>query len=302
MSEVKTVRLSQRVQDLLETRQVNFSQLANEAIERKLMSKVWIPNYDIHEYAGITPQVLNKNIRNVRQLRCKHDVLKFFFFPYGERELSANKAIHDYVNGNANTIHDNYVYFNLEFPVDFYFFLRSNSWVNVEMCIIGYICAQFLLGDEKDRVDIESWLEPKILKRMIKAYDKDFKPLESEWRVMEEQESPGSPRINNFNQIYLNTLLGYNIQPIMFPYFTRILFPIQYPFYIKSYTGSVDLPYEYLTINSAYMRNIYEEKDDWQSIAVLGNEKKDDLVRAESKETPFIDWSYKYQTHHGLNS
>src|SRR5688572_3655072 len=118
--EMKSFRLEERVANLIKGKDLNFSQMANDAIEQHIRSKVWIPNFKIHEYAGISASDLIERTKHVQYLRTNDSAVKFSLYPTTEDEMHRNRKIYDYANGNFNTIHDSYVYFNLQFPLELY--------------------------------------------------------------------------------------------------------------------------------------------------------------------------------------
>lgn len=87
------------------------------------------------------------------------------------------------------------------------------------------------------------------------------------------------------------------IDPMFFPYAGRILGEIHYPFHFKDHLSSETFGFD-IKLPAGYMRDIYEDTDDWQSIVVRGVNKNDKLHRAESAAEPWVRWMEEYSFYH----
>jgi hypothetical protein len=294
--DMKSLRLEERVANLLKGKDINFSQTANDAIEQHLRNKVWIPNFKIHEYADISANELLERTKHVKFLRTNDSAVKFSLYPTTEDEMTRNQKIHDYVNGNFNTIHDSYVYFNLQFPIELYLFLSSRQWTEVERFIYGFLC--FLLWDqsEYEKKLMEEQLDHGILKRIMKVVKgDDFKQLELAYKKYLRTSDPLLKA--EYNIQYYRLMIKLGIDPLMFKFVKPILSSLHYPLHYKEHivSGTSQLR---IKIDAAYMRDVYESTDDWQSIVVTGKDKTDKLLRSESKEEPWKIWEAEYSFLH----
>lgn len=289
---VKSIRLESEVaENILED--VNFSSHVNRVLEEDQKKLVWIPNTRIEEHAGISFNILWDRMQHVQYLRTNHGALRFTLYPVGQEEISMNKRVHAYARGDFNKAHDGFVYFNVEFPVNLYLFLASREWEEVERFYLSYLAFRYWNSNEAEKGIMESQLEKKTLKAIIKiSLSEEFKELS---RLQKEFFKKKSERFRAaFNIAYFRSVTKMGIDPIMFSFVRSILEPISHPFpllnHLRRETDILDL-----RLSTAYMRDLYEETDDWQSLIVNGTNQTDGLHRAESQKTPLTHWKMHYQ-------
>ncbi len=291
---IKSLRLDDELASKIE-KDANFSGLANKAIEEYLNKSVWIPNYHIEKHAGISAKKMHDRIENVKYLRCGNSALTFTLYPGSDKEIQINKNLHAYARGDYNLIHDSYIYFNIKFPLRFFLFLKSRDWEEVERMIRGFLSALFWSEPEK-RSLMEDQLERRPMKAVIKIVQKDiFKVVESAYKDWRKDSDP--IKRAKYNNAYFQLLIALGLDPLIFPYISQILGDLHYPFHfnnsIPSENGGFDIKF-----SAGYMRDIYDETDDWQSIVVHGKNKTDDLQRAESNSEPWKNWLDAYEFFH----
>jgi hypothetical protein len=291
---VKSVRLEREIAENI-PEEVNFSSHVNRVLEEDQKKIVWIPNTHIEEYAGISCNTLWNRMQHVQYLRTNRGALRFTLYPVGQEEISMNKRVHAYARGDFNKAHDGFVYFNVEFPVNLYLFLASREWNDVERFYLSYLAFRYWNSNEAEKGIMESQLEKKTLKTVIKtSSNEDFKELT---RLQKEfHKKKGERARAPFNIAYFRLLTKMGVDPIMFSFVRYILDPIFHPFpllnHIQRETDILDL-----RLNTAYMRDLYEDTDDWQSLIVKGTNETDGLHRAESQKTPLTHWKFHYQVH-----
>ena len=271
----------------------NFSAYVNAALEEKINEYRWIPNVDIHKHAGLSAKTFLERIQYVEYLRVRDNDLKFTFYPTDKGELEENKRLYAYANSEYNKVHNQYIYFNLEFPTSFYLFLRTNPWNNVSKAIQGFLAAYYFLKPDKREL-MTRQLEPTILKKALSIYESKFSPLETKFHLFLNEDSYDEideEKYHNERRAfcikYQQVLTEINLVPLVYPYITQVL-QHDYPFNIfemMSFSKSFDI-----SINAAYMRDVYQEKDDWQTIVINENESKGTLEREESQKAPFQSW------------
>lgn len=289
---IKSLRLEETVESLMKDKEFNFSQMANDAIEQHLRSRVWIPNFKIHEYAGITPTEILERTTQVKYLRTSDSAVRFSLYPATVDEMNRNKQIHDYVNGNFNTVHDSYTYFNLQLPIELYLFLSSRSWSAVEKFIYGFL--SFLTWDqtEYEKKLMEEQLEKNIMRTVMKTVQgEDFKNLEQMFKKYIKKSDPLLKA--EYSVEYYRLMVKLGVDPLMSRFITPILRSLHYPVHYKDHLVSATSGLR-IKIDAAYMRDVYDETDDWQSIVVQGKDRKDDLQRSESKAEPWKIWRDEY--------
>lgn len=281
-------------EDLIEKldRNTNFSQLANQSIREYLNEYVWLPNLNIHNHAKITPSELIERTSKVEQLRQSESAVSFTFYPTSEEELKQNRAIYDYANGDYNALHDQYIYFNIKFPLNFLFFLRSKPWDVVEKSVHAYL-AFLHWSDEDSQRHIEEQVERKTLKSVIKLTNGEtFQKMNSKWKSY--QKAAGGQRLRaEFNELYFKALIELGLDPLLFPFVKNILGEVHYPIHLSEVIFSKSSDFA-IRLTAAYMRDIYEERDDWRLIVVNATEKNDNLQRAESEIAPWKIWFDEY--------
>jgi hypothetical protein len=297
MTNVKSVRIDEGVEEYISDNELNFSQFVNESIQDKINSTVWVPNYKIHEYADISPQELINRISNVKFLRQKSQAVKFNLFVSDSYKLSVNQNIHSYANGDFNKIHDSYVYFNIEFPVDLYLFLKTHTWKQIEQFSYAYLACHLFIGTEEHKREVEEYTEHKILKKAISLYSRDFLEVRSAIKKFEDG-GDDYATLDELSNKYIELLCKLNVSPLMFPYIRPWLWPISIPFSLKHALPKRKVIEGEVRMRAGFMKNIYDDKDDWQSIVVNGVNKEDDLNRASSSSVPLKMWKAKYKLYH----
>lgn len=292
---LKSFRLDEDLIEKLD-KDANFSNLANQALREYLNESVWLPNFQIHDYAHIAPKQLIERTANVQYLRQSESAISFTFYPTSEDEIKRNRAIFDYANGNFNALHDGYVYFNVKFPINFLFFLKSKSWEHIEKSINSYL-AFLHWSDEDGRKHLEEQLERKTLRSVVKlTKSESFQSLTSKQKSYLKA-GGGAKRRGEFNELYFRTLIELGIDPMLFPYVMNILRIVDYPFQLSKVISSKSSDFN-VKLTGAYMRDVYDESDDWRMIVVKGLKKDDDLQRAESSPMPWRNWFDEYVFYH----
>ena len=290
---VKSIRLDDELDKKI-GKDVNFSNMANLAIKEYMNKSVWIPNFHIDKFAGITAAEVIERVKNVKYLRFSESALKFTFYPTSEEEVKRNKNIHAYANGDYNTLHDGFVYFNIKFPVDFLLFLKSRKWEQIENFIHGFLSILYWRDGKKGIM--EEQVEKKTLKSVIKIiHGEKFKKFEKKYTEYFDEAGPIMRA--EYNQAYFQLLLDLGIDPIVFPYVGRILGELHYPFHFGDHLPSESNGFG-IKLPAGYMRDIYEDTDDWSSIVVQGANKNDGLHRAESSPEPWVSWVEEYGFYH----
>jgi len=275
---------------------VNFTALVNQAIRQYYNQWVWIPNFHIEEHACLTASQLLERTRMVEYLRHSDDTVSFTFYPTSKDEIARNKKIHEYANGNYNALHDGFVYFNIKFPLDFLFFLKSRTWNQVEQAVHGFLSMLYWLVEDKQHI-LDQQLERTTLKRISKILDGDsFKNLTNEANAYN-KEYGGKARAK-YNDVYFSTLIDLGIDPLIFRFVTPILQYLHHPFHFHDHITRLNSNFA-VNLPSGYMRDIYEDRDDWQSIIVKGDRQNDNLQRAESSDEPWKIWVSEYTFYHG---
>ncbi|GAB5527498.1 MAG: hypothetical protein Roseis2KO_53700 [Roseivirga sp.] len=295
MTTVKSVRIYKDIEELVNSQGLNFSQLVNESLQDRIKQSVWVPNFKIHEHAGISPQELVNRISNVKFLRYKSQAVKFSLMASNSYKMSVNQNIHSYVNGDFNKIHDSYVYFNIEFPTDLYLFLKTHTWEQVEQFLYTYLACQLFIGTDKHKQEIEECIEHQILRKAVTLYSDDFSDVRSVFKKFEEG-AEDYQTLNKLSDTYLDLLCSLNVSPLMFPYMKTWLWPILTPFSLKQALPKRKVIEGEIRMAAGFMKNIYDSNDDWQSIVVNGTNKNDDLNRVGSSEIALKSWKAKY--HH----
>lgn len=288
---LKSFRLDEDLGDRID-RDLNFSQLTNTAIREYLAESVWLPNLHIHNHAKISPAELIDRTSKVEQLRQSDSAIAFTFYPTSDEELQRNRAIFDYANGNYNALHDRYIYFNVKFPLDFLFFLRSKPWDVVERSVHAYL-ALLHWSDKDSQKHIEEQVERKTLRSVIQITKGDvFQKMNAKWKSY--HKGGGGPQLRGeFNELYFKTMIALGLDPLIFPYIQDVLRQVQHPIHLSEVIFSKSSDFA-IKLTAAYMRDVYEERDDWRRIVVEGAEKNDNLQRAESNPTPWKNWFDEY--------
>jgi hypothetical protein len=290
---VKSFRIDELLSDKI-GKEANFSNIANKAIEEYLNKSVWIPNYNIEKYAGISAKKLHERIEQVEYLRYREGALTFTLYPGSEKEIEANKNLHAYANGNYNLVHDGYVYFNIKFPWRLFLFLKSKTWEDVERLVHGFLSVLFW-SDPSKRNLMEDQIDRKTMKTVVGIVKSEhFKEVELAHKEFLKNNNPISKA--KYNEALFHLLIKLGVDPLMFPYVKQILGDIHYPFsldeIIPSEGGGFDIK-----LPAGYMRDIYDETDDWQSMVVKGT-RKENLQRSESDEESFRNWLMAYEFFH----
>lgn len=293
-NDVKSFRLDARLMPRINGG-VNFSNLINKALDEYLSKSIWLPNFHIEEYANLSAKKVFDRVQSVKALRHSDSALVFTLYPGDEKEISKNKAIHAYANGDYNLVHDSHVYFNIEFPTNFLLYLKSKTWNEVEHFIQGFLSLLFYLEPDKRKI-MEHQLDKRILKSIVKRVrENDFKNLES---IDKENQKKNDPKLRaQFDDAFFKMLINLGIDPLMFPFVGQILTTIHHPFHFNDAIKRESYDFD-IKLAAGYMRNIYDEKDDWQSIVVYGTNKTDGLIRSESKAEPWISWCEEYCFYH----
>lgn len=296
-SNIKSIRIDEELSRVI-GKDTNFSNLANQAIKEFINKSVWLPNFEIEKHAGITSKQVLERVKNVRYLRSSDTAVSFTLYPTSENEIKRNKSIYEYANGNYNSLHDGFVYFNVKFPLDFLLFLKSRSWEDVNRCVIGFL--SLLYWEDQDRRHImEEQLEKKTLKAVIKIVGGNmFDELKQIHKAYSKK--AGAQLRGQYNTAYFKLAIALGIDPIVFPYMKRIFAHVQYPIHMSEYIPFVENNFE-IKLPAGYMRDIYEEKDDWTSIVVDGTRRDDSLHRAESDSAPWENWLREFSFYHHLD-
>jgi hypothetical protein len=294
MSLIKSIRLEEEVANKI-GKDANFSNLANQAINEYLNKSVWIPNFQIEKHANITATQVMERVKNVKYLRSNESALTFTFYPVSEDEIKRNKNIHAYANGYFNSVHDGFVYFNIKFPVNMLLFLKSKTWNQVQDSTHGFLSLLYWL-DEDSQIILERQLEKKTLKSVIKIVEgSKFKKIKEIHKNYKDESGPKMRA--EYNHAYFQLLIELGIDPVIFPYVGRLLRELHYPFHFKDVIFSENSGYD-VKLAAGYMRDIYEDTDDWSSIVVQGSRGDDDLHRAESSAEPWESWVEEYSFFH----
>lgn len=274
----------------------NFSALVNQAVKNYLKREVWLPNFQIEEYAGISAAQLLQRVKNVEYLRSS-DGTTFTFYPGSEDEIKRNKSIYDYANGNFNQMHDGFVYFNIRFPFNLLMFLRSRTWEEVQRATLGALSLLYWYDEEKRNV-FERQLEKGTIKQVIKIVrTQEFKALDLMYKNLLKKKP--KPQIRaQFNTAYMQLATQLGVDPLLYPYLGALFSHIHHPFSLGDYI-SFESGYD-IRLTTAYMRDLYDDTDDWHSIVVAGKNKNDNLHRAESQDEPWKNWKSAYSFYHSL--
>jgi hypothetical protein len=276
----------------------NFSTMANQAIREHYSSVAWLPNLQIEQHAGIPAAQVVSRTEIVEHLRFSESTIYFTFYPTSKKELARNKSIHAYANGDYNTIHDGFVYFNIQFPVDFLLFLKSRPWTVVERAIHGFL-ALLYMQDEQSQAIMEDQLEKSTLQRVLKLFNQPAIRRLTEYQQRAETNGLSKANAAVYDELFFRTLIEVGIDPLLFPYVQKIIPFIEYPISFKRHIKKAENDFN-LKLPAGYMRDVNEETDDWQSIVVKGNRKDDGLIRAESKAEPWNVWIKYYRGYHGI--
>jgi hypothetical protein len=296
-SNIKSIRIDEELSRVI-GKDTNFSNLANQAIKEFINKSVWLPNFEIDKHAGITAEQVLERVKNVRYLRSSDTAVAFTLYPTSEDEIKRNKSIFDYANGSYNSLHDGFVYFNVKFPLDFLLFLKSRSWDAVHKCVIGFL--SLLYWEDEDRRHImETQIEKKTLRAVKKIVDGNaFDELS---KIKKTYTKTGGAQLRaQYNNAYFKVAIDLGIDPIVFPYMKRVFAHIQYPIHMSEYIPFVENNFE-IKLPAGYMRDIYEDKDDWTSIVVNGNRRDDSLQRSESDSAPWENWLEEFSFYHHLD-
>ncbi|CAD5248502.1 MULTISPECIES: hypothetical protein [unclassified Imperialibacter] len=290
----KSIRLDAELEEKIKSSEDNFSRFVNFLIKDHFRGNAWIPNMSIHDYAGISPKDLLERMKAVKYFRVRDNALCFTFYPSTQEELLVNKNLHAYANGSHNALHDRYIYFNVEYPVDFYFFLISHEWVVIEKVIESYLAFLFWHSDDNEKSIMERQVERTTFTNAIKLFNSEFQEINSLWLVFAENNDPIAKE--KFSKAFFKKLIDLGIDPIIFPYVSEITHFLHHPFSFVDHISPKSRQFE-VAVKSAYLRDVYDEKDDWQTIVMKGSS-KDDLQRSESLEEPFRNWESKYRYYH----
>lgn len=293
MNKTKSVRINddliRKVNDQIEHDESNFSTIINQSLTEKFAKRAWVPNLELHEYAGLTPGKLIENTQDVFYLRTSNSDIKFTLYPTSKDEWETNKAVYDYANGDQNGLHNGYVYFNLEFPVDLLLFLKTNSWETVEKMIISFLSVLYWLDENKQRF-LQEQIEKKTLKEvMSNIRSKTF------YELSKARDSKKSRK--EFSEYFIRTLIDLGLPISLFSHFGLLLNSIDYPLDFSEHFPVNSNGLE-IKIRSAYMRNLYDYEDDWGGIVIQGSTRGDDLHRSESQHEPWKMWLSEYAYHH----
>lgn len=293
-STTKSFRLEDDLAKKLDKEQ-NFSQIANQAIREYLNKSVWVPNFEIEKFAGLTPKKLMQRVQNVRYLRSSENELRFILYPSSKDEIERNRAIYRYANGEYNVLHDGFTYFNVKFPLNFYLYLISREWSEVQRAIHGFLCLLYWSDPEK-RSLVEEQLEKGTLREVIKLFESPtIKKMDQCYQQWVKSSDPLERAI--FSKEYTRTVFELGIDPLLFHYVPTVLSEIQHPLYLSDFLPR-DISGLDIKLLTGYMRDIYEAKDDWHSIVVAGSRNNDDLHRAESLHEPWVKWVEEYSFFH----
>lgn len=290
---VRSIRLDDELAKRI-GKEENFSSLANKAIAEYLNKSVWLPNFQVERLAGVSASDVMERVKNVQYLRFSESALRFTLYPTSDEDMRRNKNIYAYANGDYNLIHDGFVYFNIKFPVTFFLFLKSRPWEEIENCIHGFLSILYWRDGKKGIM--EEQLERRTLKAIIKVIKGEkFKTFERKYKAYAKEHGPIMRA--EYNDAYFELLLDLGIDPIFFPYTGRILREIHYPFHFEDHLSSETFGFD-IKLPAGYMRDIYDDTDDWQSIVVRGVNKNDKLHRAESAAEPWVSWMEEYSFYH----
>lgn len=290
----KSIRIPSEIIDQLtdEYGETGLSKLVNRALSNDINRKVWVSNLDIHQYAKLKAEEFYSRMHNVQFLR-KADALLFTFYPTSKDEMKGNKRVYDYINGDFNAIHDNYVYFSVKFPVDLYHFLKLKSWDEVQSSIVGCLAFHYWLSEEHEKSTIERNVEPEILRKAIQLTKTDeFKGLK--------EGVGGRRKLKNRvieSEAFLRTMYKLGIDPIIYPFLASLFDRQNYPFrYQDEMNWQADFE---VKLSAGYMRNLYDSSDDWQAI-IINATSKDSLKRNEGSKWPLLQWRSDFEYYNNL--
>lgn len=294
---IKSIRIDEDISKRIGT-DVNFSALANQALKEHLNKRVWLPNLQIEKHAGIAPSVLIERMTNVKFLRSSNTAVSFTLYPTSEKEIDRNKAIFQYANGSNNSLHDGFVYFNVEFPVNFLLFLKSRNWDEVQRCVTGFVCLLYWIDPERRQI-LEEQIERKVLKYIVKTFNSsDFDGLKKAQKLYLKKQT--TQLRSQYHSEFFKLAVTLGIDPIVMPYMGNVFSHIYYPYDMREIIPFENNGFE-IRMTSGYMRDIYEEKDDWTSIVLNGQRKGDDLQRSESLSEPWENWRSEYVLYHDIH-
>lgn len=119
-------------------------------------------------------------------------------------EIERNKSIYAYANGDYNSVHDKFVYFNIKFPTNFLLYLKSREWQQVEGCIRGFLAMLYWLDGKKGIM--EEQIEKKTLRSMIKImHTEKFKKFDQIYKGY--SDTPGPIMRARYNEAYFRLLM-----------------------------------------------------------------------------------------------
>ncbi|GAB5537898.1 MAG: hypothetical protein Salg2KO_00010 [Salibacteraceae bacterium] len=297
--QTKSIRLRDELIDEIGNREGDFSKYVTHLIEADIDDNIWLPNLLIHDYAKIDSTTLLNRVKNVKYLRCSANTLAFHFYPVSKQCLKENKALFEYVRGNSNLVHDRFTYFNINFPIRLYKFLRLRSWKYVQETIINSLAMLYWIEPDK-RPIIESQLERAILNSVLNVYKKEFGQLSNVYAEAQAATFDSLELNYSLSEACLTVMEKLRIDPDVLPYGgileTHLLHPrTRY----RDYSGSEKFD---VFVKSAYMRNVYDKNDDWNKIVLTDEEYSDDLGRTESESWPFAKWKMNFKEFHKVET
>lgn len=296
MSQTKSVRIDddliKKINYQVEYGKSNFSTFVNQSLTEIFAKYAWVPNLSIHEFANLSPEQIIESTEDVHYLRTSDSDIKFTLYPTSKDEWDTNKALYEYANGNQNLLHNGYVYFNLEFPVDLLLFLRTNSWDSVEKMVISFLSLLYWFYEDKQRI-LEEQLERQTLKKVMRN-------IKSEVFFELSKARDNRKSREEFSEYYIRSLVGLGLPVSLFSHFGILLNSIYYPIDFSEHFPIRGNGLE-IKLRSAYMRNLHDN-DDWQDIVIKGTRRGDDLHSSESISEPWESWVSSYSFHNNAQT
>jgi len=277
-------------------------------------SEIWIPNLQIHKKAGLNPFEFLDKIQNVKYLRTSSN-LYFTFYPCSNNEYYSNIELWEYVNGNQNNVGnfscDGTKYFNIKFPSDLYWFLKSITKSEVNKFIVINI-ALIHIFEEYDLRILQEQLYDKIWNKVSILLETTFfvklKKLKQEISEMYENfndESENDREIFNAKIEQKERILS----DLIFSYLKKNKFAsialnnlnifhkvygIDWCFIFYPRTEIIKDTYNY----NVSLHNSYFLGRDWNNIVVKSD--NDDMHRSESQAEPLNKFKEEYKFYHRI--
>lgn len=244
-------------------------------------------NTRIYEEENFSPEEFLTKVQRVKRIRTsKH--LMFNFYPTTKKDIERNMKIWEFVNGNTNALnYENHKYFIVMVPKWLYMFLRYSTQEQVINSMVVALTGLYA-GNPEHRQKMEEKLERSLLIKVKDNFEKHFKSFEDftfivadDWQLADDINDDYFDKRKRFVSTFDYFFRDHCGNPIIIPH----VFPI---FDARFGEKSLFAQSQFIIP----LVNSYFNKSDWKRI-VLG-ESKDELIRAESEEEPWVNWKKNF--------